>query len=704
MSEVNKNLGHATAYGYAKSKGYSGTEEQFAELMADYAEVAQRAEAAATSAAASATAASDSASDSAASATAAEGSASAAATSAGTASQAAQSASQSATEASGSATSAAASATAAAGSATTAGSKAIEAAQSATAAAGSATTAGASATAAQTAQTAAETAEANAEQAEANAEWYAERVERFLPTDTASGSIVSFSDGADGVPVRSVTVDIEPIQDLHGQDAPYPAGGGKNLLPTPTQETQTVNGVTVKANADGSITFSGTASSSISINFVFFDLAAGDYILSNIGSNAASSEENTTIYVRDNTNGVTLADFRLGNSVSNIVFTLTETINIRFYAVLQSGATVSGTLYPMIRRSGNGDDTYAPYSNICPISGWAEGTVWGTGKNLFGGEWMADKIVSAVNNETYASKGTDTHGDYVFVLGGAPVMDKVIFDTFKPDTRYTFILKFLKNNSNSYINLAVFYTDGTHTDLTYGSSISADTVYTAVIVTTSGKSVDRLETQFASGTAYFYYEDCGVFEGVLTADDFVPYTGASYHFDFPSTVYGGTWDAVSGTLTIDRAMVDLGTLTWVYYAPSGDIIYPYMQSSVPSDCTSQIATSLPASFIASAFRTVGSGYVGKQEYDNTIAQGRRVLFVASGLYADEASFRSALNGVQLCYELAEPQVYHLTPQEVLTLLGTNNVWSDAGEIAVTYKADVQLYIDKRISEAVSALS
>ena len=39
-----QNLGHATAYAYAKSKGYTGTEEEFAELMASYAEVAQEAE------------------------------------------------------------------------------------------------------------------------------------------------------------------------------------------------------------------------------------------------------------------------------------------------------------------------------------------------------------------------------------------------------------------------------------------------------------------------------------------------------------------------------------------------------------------------------------------------------------------------------------------------------------------------------------
>ena len=44
MAEIKKVLGLVTAYGYAKSKGYTGTEEEFAELMASYAHTAQDAE------------------------------------------------------------------------------------------------------------------------------------------------------------------------------------------------------------------------------------------------------------------------------------------------------------------------------------------------------------------------------------------------------------------------------------------------------------------------------------------------------------------------------------------------------------------------------------------------------------------------------------------------------------------------------------
>lgn len=56
MSETRK-LGIVTAYGYAKSKGYTGTEEEFAQLMADYAEVGEDARSAANAAQNSAAAA-----------------------------------------------------------------------------------------------------------------------------------------------------------------------------------------------------------------------------------------------------------------------------------------------------------------------------------------------------------------------------------------------------------------------------------------------------------------------------------------------------------------------------------------------------------------------------------------------------------------------------------------------------------------------
>ena len=45
--------------------------------------------------------------------------------------------------------------------------------------------------------------------------------------------------------------------------------------------------------------------------------------------------------------------------------------------------------------------------------------------------------------------------------------------------------------------------------------------------------------------------------------------------------------------------------------------------------------------------------------------------------------------------------HHLTPNELSTLLGANNIWSDAGEVTAEYRADTTLFIQRKIAEALS---
>ena len=154
MSTVVKDLGAVSAYAYAVEKGYTGTEAEFAELMADYAEVGQRAEDAADSALESKTAAQTAA-------TTATNKASEATTAATTATTKAAEASTSASTA----TSAKDTAVSAASTATT---KATEATTAAATATSAKTDAVAANTAAQSAKTAAQTAQTGAETAAAS--------------------------------------------------------------------------------------------------------------------------------------------------------------------------------------------------------------------------------------------------------------------------------------------------------------------------------------------------------------------------------------------------------------------------------------------------------------------------------------------------------------------------------------------------------
>lgn len=200
---TSKDLGLVTAYAYAVSQGYTGTEEEFAELMASYATVAEEAAESAAEAAASATAAVTSETNAAASAASATQSATAAG-------QSASSASGSAVQAQASATAAGQSATQAAGSATAAGQSATAAAGSASQAAASETAAGASATAAAGSATSASESATAAAGSATEADASADRAQEILDSIPEDYSELS-DDVAD---LKSAITDIEKGQEL----------------------------------------------------------------------------------------------------------------------------------------------------------------------------------------------------------------------------------------------------------------------------------------------------------------------------------------------------------------------------------------------------------------------------------------------------------------------------------------------------------
>lgn len=66
-------------------------------------------------------------------------------------------------------------------------------------------------------------------------------------------------------------------------------------------------------------------------------------------------------------------------------------------------------------------------------------------------------------------------------------------------------------------------------------------------------------------------------------------------------------------------------------------------------------------------------------------------------YTEVTDFKSAMDGVDLVYKLATPQTYQLTPTQVKSLLGQNNVWADTGDVDVHYVRDLTITIDDILS-------
>lgn len=553
-----------------------------------------------------------------------------AATSAETASGAASSASGSASAASGSASSAAQSASAAAGSASTAHTDAE--------------------TASQAAQTAHDVADSIPEDYSTlsndvtSLKSAFEQLNDNVITDSAGPApIVSIADGADGMPMRKVEVAIEPVQDLHGYDSPWPAGGQ-------LWDEQWELGY---YNDDGSAISNNNRIRSknrilISPSTSYYTYAGGS---NNYETYLLFYDENDAYIDKQLLRNVSFTTPANANSCLFYVVginTYSNNISINFPSTITE---------------------YRPYSNICPITGWTGAKVTRTGKNLLPNAMVQD-------TSTRVRLGESTVGNGIRLKAGTYRISYAYKDGTVPLTPYW---RTVKDGVAGSINNA------------WVIAIDEDTNVRIWLYNSQGVSVDNVEWAMV--------------ELGSTATAYEPYQGQTYEVTFPTeagTVYGGTLtvnEDGSGTLVVDRGFVDTQSNTWTLNAINdhGVANFKYYKSPYEFDYTADIITNLLPYDSMSQANATKPGY---------LISGGSTLYVR--LYSSEAStvaeFKqwASANGLQILLKLATPVTYQLTNQQVIEMLkGVNNVWSDAGNTAITYPADTKLYIDRKITEAVA---
>lgn len=179
---------------------------------------------------------------------------------------------------------------------------------------------------------------------------------------SAEGNIVSIEDGAPH-PVTALTVGIEPVQDLHGQSNPYPAGGGKNLYNPDNLSHDRYNSAgtlyqDTKCVSSDFIPVSPSTQYTLSVNAEMYAL-----IITEFDENKTWIKNNSTTHKVSQawTLGATTAYVRCLISVDN-----TNEVNLN---------TFVATYHPQLEQ-GSTATSYAPYSNICPISGQTEANVY----------------------------------------------------------------------------------------------------------------------------------------------------------------------------------------------------------------------------------------------------------------------------------------------------------------------------------------
>ena len=200
--------------------------------------------------------------------------------------------------------------------------------------------------------------------------------------DSVSGRLLTFNTKY-ALPLVSLKLNIEGLQDLHGYDYPWPDGGGKNLL-RPWHTNTTNNGITYTVNSDGTFRTSGIATANSQIISSAFTLPAGDYRLSGLPVQGSG----TTIFLRAllyESNGSTLVrvlgnDYGNGGTFNIAAEDVSQNRVIKCFTAIQNGQTApTGVWKPMISRDLSSTDPFEPYSNICLITAFGGASIYHSG-------------------------------------------------------------------------------------------------------------------------------------------------------------------------------------------------------------------------------------------------------------------------------------------------------------------------------------
>lgn len=311
-------------------------------------------------------------------------------------------------------------------------------------------------------------------------------------------------------------------------------------------------------------------------------------------------------------------------------------------------------------QSGTGDPSP---DNVRPISGWTGAKIYRTGKNLLPAltEAQTSRQVTATPNAdgSISLSGTATGGNaFIVPFDNIPVKAGPSVLHGSGNANIQVILR--ENNSSGP---SIVYATENNNIFTFDKDYTVCLVYRIA----SGTDTDGI-------TLY------PMLEVGDTAHDYVPYGGTEIDVEFttpPGTVYGGTLDVLTGVLTVTWAKWT-NFHNWTMHASgyfqsvAGATGKKPGQKNVACDIAKTIATSVISTTI--------NAVCGRD------SDGRIFIHPPSTVTTKE-EFETFMDGHYVIYELDEPQTYQLTPQEVSTLLGENNVWADTGDVTLTYRSN-----------------
>lgn len=147
------------------------------------------------------------------------------------------------------------------------------------------------------------------------------------------------------------------------------------------------------------------------------------------------------------------------------------------------------------------------------------------------------------------------------------------------------------------------------------------------------------------------------------------------------------WDKVynkngKGYIVKGSGSVDMGTMNWSYLAASASYPYGFFYSDLNNDLRDKMFATMPLS----PRYAIGNLQTDKSIYPNS---SNNMVYVMDSAYTDVASFKTAMAGVPLYYELAEPTIIEYDEPFNLDYL----VWDFGTEEIIADKPSAPLKAD-----------
>ena len=324
-------------------------------------------------------------------------------------------------------------------------------------------------------------------------------------------------------------------------------------------------------------------------------------------------------------------------------------------------------------QSGSGDSSP---TNVRNISGWDGITVHRTGKNLFDADtWTGGGqtawVKNADNDYTFAKTSTSTT-NRMSNRGTFSVPVENYYLSFSSETQHASSIVVRPYVNGAYKSgWTLSYANGQYyRAFTTAAGTTGLQIYYSNNSTGVGSSIDVSNVQIELGTS---------------ATEFAPYTGATYNITFTDagTVYAGTFNVITGLLTVTHKLTNLHFKSRGVTNISGK--YRFLCSpilNVKSNAGSEFLFNR-AKYAATTYTNPEDGTVSIYT-DSSACTCYVYIDAISEMTLADAQTWLASNPIQVLYPLNEPEVYQLSTNNISTLSGDNNIWVDGLNSQVQY--------------------